>query len=77
METSHARRNVHGLRALPARERPKNDADKRDQWMIRFSRAAGKNLGPFFQAWGVPTSEKARASIASLPAWMPDGFPRK
>ena len=34
----------------------------------------GRNLGPFFQAWGVPTSEKARVSIADLPAWMPDNF---
>ena len=54
---------------------PKNDDEKRDQWMVRFSRAVGKNLGPFFEAWRVPTSEKARASIANLPAWMPEGFP--
>ena len=64
-------------RDLPAGKRPRNDDEKRDQWMARFSRTAGKNLGPFFQAWGVPTSEKARASIADLPAWMPEGFPPK
>ena len=58
-------------RHLPADQRPRNDAEKRDQWMVRFSRACGRNLGPFFQAWGVPTSETARKSIASLPAWMP------
>jgi len=62
-------------RGLPRGERPRNDDEKRDQWMVRFSRAVGRNLGPFFQAWGVPTSEKARASIADLPAWMPEGFP--
>jgi hypothetical protein len=62
-------------RALPASERPKSDAQKRDQWMVRFSRACGKNLGPFFQAWGVPTSEEARASIAGLPEWMPADWP--
>jgi len=56
---------------------PANDGEKRDQWMVRFSRACGKNLGPFFQAWGVPTSEKARAAIAELPAWMPEDFPAK
>ena len=49
--------------------------EKRDQWMVRFSRAVGKNLSPFFQAWGVPTTEKSRTSIADLPGWMPDGFP--
>ena len=51
-------------RRLPDAERPKTDQDKRDQWMVRFSRAAGRNLGPFFQAWGVPTTPEARASIA-------------
>jgi hypothetical protein len=64
-------------RNLPRGERPKNDDEKRDQWMVRFSRAVGRNLGPFFQAWGMPTSEKARASIADLPPWMPEGFPPK
>jgi hypothetical protein len=41
---------------------------------VRFSKAVGKNLGPFFQVWGVPTSDKARASIAKLPGWMPPGI---
>ena len=50
---------------------PANDGEKRDQWMVRFSRQVGKNLGPFFEAWGVPTSEAARASIKDLPSWMP------
>ncbi len=62
-------------RDLPDNERPKNDDEKRDQWLVRFSREVGKDLGPFFVAWGVPTSEEARASIADLPDWMPEGFP--
>ena len=62
-------------RRLPDGERPKTDGEKRDQWMVRFSRASGHNLGPFFQAWGVPTTPGARASIADLPAWMPADFP--
>ena len=61
--------------AADANELPKNDDDKRDQWMVRFSRMVGKNLGPFFDAWGVPTSDEAKKSIASLPAWMPTDFP--
>jgi hypothetical protein len=64
-------------RKLPGRERPRSDNDKRDQWMVRFSRAIGKDLGPFFQAWGVPTSEKARQEIASLPDWMPPDWPKE
>jgi hypothetical protein len=59
-------------RDLPTSQRPREDVDKRDQWMTRFSRAVGKNLGPFFESWGVPTSTKARESIADLPTWMPD-----
>ncbi|MDQ7780867.1 MAG: M60 family metallopeptidase [Planctomycetota bacterium] len=54
-----------------ASDPPENDNGKRDQWMVRFSKAVGRNLGPFFEWWGVPTSESARKSIADLPVWMP------
>jgi hypothetical protein len=57
---------------LAPAERPADDQAKRDQWMVRFSRAVGKNLGPFFLAWGIPTSEAARGSLADLPPWLPD-----
>lgn len=56
---------------------PKNDQEKRDQWMTRFSRTVGKNLGPFFEAWGVPTSAEARQSLKDLPTWMPERFPTR
>ena len=62
-------------RALPAAERPTTDDEKRDQWLVRFSRQVGRNLGPFFEAWGVPTSQTARDSVAGLPVWMPPDFP--
>ena len=64
-------------RSLQDSERPESDDDKRDEWLVRFSRGTGRNLGPFFEAWGVPTSEKARASITDLPEWMPEGFEGK
>ncbi|MHB1561572.1 MAG: M60 family metallopeptidase, partial [Isosphaeraceae bacterium] len=64
-------------RRLPDSDRPHSDDAKRDQWLVRFSRTCGRNLGPFFRAWGVPTSEAARASIADLPGWMPERFPTK
>ena len=64
-------------RALPAEQRPKNDDEKRDQWLVRLSRTVGHNLGPFFEAWGVPTSAAARRSVAELPAWMPEDWPSK
>ncbi|MEO7716057.1 MAG: M60 family metallopeptidase [Capsulimonas sp.] len=62
-------------RALPDSARPKTDLEKRDQWMTRFSRTVGRNLGPFFQAWGVPTSPEASAALSDLPSWMPPDFP--
>ncbi len=58
-------------RQLAPHKRPKNDDQKRDQWLVRMSRTVGKNLGPVFESWGVPTSEKARKQVADLPAWMP------
>jgi hypothetical protein len=63
-------------RDLPRGERPKTDQDKRDQWMVRFSRTVGRNLGPFFEAWGVPVTDGAREQIAGLPVWMPEDWPK-
>jgi hypothetical protein len=64
-------------RDLPPDQRPKNDDEKRDQWLVRFSRTVGRNLGPFFEAWGVPTSQPARDSVKDLPVWLPEDFPPK
>ena len=56
---------------IPRLERvERSEEQKHDQWMVRFSKAVGKNLGPFFTAWGIPTSEAARESIKDLPVWM-------
>ena len=69
---------LHGpsLRGSDLGPLPKTDDEKRDQWMVRFSRATGKNLGPFFQTWGVPTSQAARDSIQEMPGWMPADWPK-
>jgi hypothetical protein len=65
-------------RDLPKSERPKNDDEKRDQWVVRFSKMTGKNLGPFFEAWRIPTSEAARNSVTNLPVWLPEpDFPKR
>jgi hypothetical protein len=62
-------------RDLPDDERPKTDDEKRDQWLVRLSRTVRRDLGPFFQTWGIPTSDEARESLSDLPIWMPEGFP--
>ena len=56
---------------MPEAKRPQSDQAKRDQWMIRFSRAVEHNLGPFYTAWGVPISQGALDSVKDLPVWMP------
>ena len=37
-----------------------------------IQRGDARCLGPFFDAWGVPLSAQAKASIANLPRWMPE-----
>ncbi|RMH02779.1 MAG: hypothetical protein D6702_07720 [Planctomycetota bacterium] len=58
--------------ALPAAERPRTDEEKRDQWLVRLSRATGRNLGPFFRRWGIPVGREAQDEVDDLPRWMPD-----
>ncbi|MFN4242527.1 MAG: M60 family metallopeptidase [Tepidisphaerales bacterium] len=57
--------------ALPPGERPRTDDEKRDQWLVRLSRAVGRDLGPFFERWGVPVSAEAKAQVAGMPVWQP------
>ena len=62
-------------RSLPEADRPTDEMQKRSQWMIHFSRTVGRNLTPFFAAWGVPTTPEAQAMISDLPPWMPEDWP--
>ncbi len=64
-------------RTLPGESRPKNEDEKRDQWLVRFSKAVGRNLGPFYDTWGFPTSDQAKTEVKDLPIWMPENFPPK
>ena len=65
-------------RALDPAQKQWSDDQRRDQWLMRLSRAVGRNLGPFFDAWGIPVSNDAKAAVASLPPWMPEpGFPAR
>ena len=49
-----------------------NDESKRDAWLVRLSNATGRNLGPYFERFGIPVSDAARAQVAELEPWMPD-----
>jgi len=48
---------------------PKGDHEKRDQWMVRFSRAVKRDLSPFFLAWNLGVSDRAVASLRGLRKW--------
>ena len=66
------------FRDLPKGERPKTDAEKLDQWLVRFSKASGKNLTPFFAAWRIPVSASAVSAVKDLPAWLPEpDYPKR
>jgi len=54
---------------LAESDRPKDDAAKRDQWCVRLSRRAERDLSPFFARWAVPVGAEAAKSLADLPAW--------
>ncbi len=58
------------LRAAP----PKDETEKRLLLMTRLSRAAGKNLGPYFEKWGVLAPGQVPADVAKLPTWLPVSF---
>ncbi len=50
---------------------PKTQAEERDQWLFRFSRAVGRDLTPFFTAWKLGTTAAGRRRVAALhlPKW--------
>lgn len=55
--------------ALPEAEWPKTQQEKNDQWVIRLSKACGKNLAPFWRTWNVPLSGSVEEALKDLPAW--------
>jgi hypothetical protein len=52
-------------------ELPRSDNEKRDQFMVRLSHACDRNLGPYFEAWGIPISKSARQKTTHLKPWLP------
>jgi hypothetical protein len=58
--------------ALPRDEHPKTDQEKRDQWLIRMSKATDHNLTRFFDFWKIRPSRRARDQVSGLPVWFPE-----
>lgn len=55
--------------ALPEEQWPKTQQEKNDQWVIRLSRACGRNLAPFWRAWNLPLSGSVDSVLSDLPLW--------
>jgi hypothetical protein len=61
-------------RDLPNDQRPQNDAEKINQWVLRMSLACGRDLRPFHQKWGWPLRAALLNDpcLAGLKVWMPE-----
>ncbi|MCE9635109.1 MAG: M60 family metallopeptidase [Planctomycetes bacterium] len=62
------------MESLPEADRPTRNQDKIDQFVLRLSRACGKDLRPYFKRWAWPLSDAASRDAAAgrLPVWEPD-----
>ena len=56
-------------RQMTDADRPQDTAAQIDMWCVRSSHAVGYDLGPFYEAWGFPVGDAAKAEMATLPAW--------
>jgi len=54
---------------LPKEDWPNGQDEINDQWVIRLSRACGKNLAPFWKAWNLPLSSDVDRELKDLPVW--------
>lgn len=51
---------------------PANNADEKNQWLVRFSQQVGYDLSPFMvDTWGLTVNQAALDEISALPDWMP------
>jgi hypothetical protein len=50
---------------------PADETQRRVLLLTRLSRAAGKNLGPYFEKWGILTPADIPAEVSKLPVWLP------
>ncbi len=54
----------------------KTREQKIDQWVLRYSKATGRNLADFYAAFDLKCSDTVRTQLADVKPWMPEKFPR-
>jgi hypothetical protein len=50
---------------------PKNNQEKIDQWVIRFSKIVSRNIKPQFEMFGLPVSQHVDNDLSGLEKWCP------
>ncbi|MCK7556979.1 M60 family metallopeptidase [Chitinophaga sedimenti] len=68
-------RSYHEAALASPELRDMTQPEKRDMFVINFSKAAKRNLVPFFMKWGIPASGYAAGQVGDLKTWMPYNFP--
>jgi hypothetical protein len=69
------RKYLHSFADPSFGPKPKNDAEARDQFLIRYSKVTAHNLSSFFDQWHIPVSQSAKDSVKALPTWLPSTAP--
>jgi len=59
-------------RSIPTDQMPSTTQQKIDEWVLRSSRVANVDLGPFYQAWGFPVSRHVLQEVGKLATWAED-----
>ncbi|MGX7420585.1 M60 family metallopeptidase [Carnobacterium gallinarum] len=54
-------------RVMPNSEKPKNDEERKQKFMLETSKLANVNLTTFYEMWGMKLSEATKAELAKLP----------
>ncbi|WP_417849631.1 M60 family metallopeptidase [Thalassoglobus sp.] len=56
---------------IPRNKKPKTLQEKKDLWLVMFSRAVGKDLSDFYDGWNFGASDQAKQAVSDLPKWSP------
>jgi len=54
---------------------PGSDQARIDRWAVRMSEETGRDLTPFFDAWGIPLSAGVYGAVGGLPPWTDHPMP--
>jgi hypothetical protein len=55
--------------ALDESDRPADDAERAQLWIVMTSQVANRDLTAFYEAWGFDVDGETRAAVAGLAAW--------